>query len=61
MFSFSVVLSLALLVVNASALNVVPRRVNDSYLDELSDNQRALFDYGMQGLDANFGPPLLVE
>ncbi|KAF8875318.1 hypothetical protein BD779DRAFT_1563870 [Infundibulicybe gibba] len=33
--------------------------MNSSYVDSLPANQRALFEYTMSGLDANFAPPFL--
>ncbi|KAJ7588100.1 hypothetical protein C8J56DRAFT_860795 [Mycena floridula] len=47
--------------VSATSASHVVSAVSASFLDTLSTNQEALFNYGMKGLDANFRAPFLFK
>ncbi len=64
MLLLPVVLLAAALLCRAAGFEIFPGivgRSNSSYLDTMSSNQRGLFVYAMEGLDANFAPPFIVS
>ncbi|KAF8904879.1 hypothetical protein CPB85DRAFT_1437624 [Mucidula mucida] len=64
MLLLPVVLLAAALLCRAAGFEIFPGivgRSNSSYLDTMSSNQRGLFVYAMEGLDANFAPPFIFN